>query len=205
VGTGAKRHILAAECDDLADSQTGLDRDEEQGTVASTDPGSKVWGVEKSIDLLLAEELHYASLKALARDRKHPLAEERVRWIREGDIPEESVERREAGVAAASGVAAFALKVVEELAKEGGVEVGELEAGGSAAEPFGGETQEQAEGVSVGGHRVWACLPLREQAVGKESLEQRWEIGEAHRASSRVWVARSVASRSSSGTASMYQ
>jgi hypothetical protein len=48
--------------------------------------------------------------------------------IREGDVAEEGVERREAGVAAASGVAALTLEVVQELAEEGGVEVGEREA-----------------------------------------------------------------------------
>ena len=95
--------------------------------------------------------------------------------------------------------------MIEELAEKAGVEVGEREAGGGTAEARGGEAQEQAEGVAVGGHRVWARPPLLEQAVGKEGLQERGEVGGAHGASSRVPVARSVASRRSSGTASMYQ
>jgi hypothetical protein len=123
VGAGAKRHVLAAERGQLGDAQTGLDSDEEESVVAPSDPSGKVWSVEKDIDFLLSKELHDPSLEAFARDGEDPLAEERMGWIRESDIAEESVERCKAGVAAASGVAALALEVVEELAEECGVEV----------------------------------------------------------------------------------
>jgi hypothetical protein len=49
---------------------------------------------------------------------------------------------------------------------------------------------------------VRACAPLLDQPVDKECLQKPREIGGAHTCS---LVARSVASRRSSGTASMYQ
>jgi hypothetical protein len=128
VGASAERHVLAAERGQLGDAQACLDGHEEESVVTPADPPGGVWGVEEGRDLLLVEEFHDSTLEALARDREDPLAEQRVGRIREGDVAEEGVERREAGVAAASGVAALTLEVVQELAEEGGVEVGEREA-----------------------------------------------------------------------------
>jgi hypothetical protein len=65
-----------------------------------------------------------------------------VGWICGGDEAEEGMKRREAGVATAGGIAAFALEVIEELAEEGGLEVGELEAGGHTAQPLLRESEE---------------------------------------------------------------
>jgi hypothetical protein len=180
VGTGTERHVLAAKCGQLGNAQTGLKGNEEKRAIAPSNPGVKVWGVEESVDLILSEEFNDPTLKPLARDGEDPLAEERVGRTREGDIAEEGVERREAGVAAASGISALSLEVIEELAEECGVEIGEHEAGGSPAELFNGKAQEQSEGVAVGGHSVRARPPLREQAVGKESLQERGKVGGTH-------------------------
>ncbi len=154
---------------------------------------------------MVGEELDDPALEPLARDGEHSLAKERVRGRHEGDVAEEGMERRESGVTAAGGVATFALEVVEELAEEGSVEIGELEPGWSSAEACCREAQEQTEGVAVGGHRVWARPPLLEQAVGEEGLQERGKIGGAHGNVLRTRVARSAASWRSSGTASMYQ
>jgi hypothetical protein len=205
VGAGAERDVLAAERGQLGDAQPRLDGHEEERVVAPPDPGGGGWDIEEGLDLLLPEEFHDPAREALARDREDPLAQQGVGRLRERDVAEEGVERRTAGIAAARGVAALALEGIEELAEEGGVEVGEREAGGGTAEARGGEAQEQAEGVAVGGHRVRARPPLLQQAIGKEGLQERGKIGGAHGASSRGPVARSVASWRSSGTASTYQ
>src|SRR6266478_7214367 len=133
------------------------------------------------------------------------LAVQRVGGLGERYVAEEGVERREASVATASGVAALALEVVEELTEEGSVEIREHEVGRGTAEARGGEPQEQAEGGAVRSDGVRARLPLPEQAVGEEGLQERGEVGGGHGASFLGPVARSVASWRSSGTASMYQ
>jgi len=146
VGAGAERDVLAAERGQLGDTQPRLHGNEEECPVAPSDPGGGVWRVEEGRDLLLAEEFHDPALPALARDREDPLAEQRVGRIREGDVAEEGVERCEAGIAAARGIAALALEVLEELAEEGGVEIGEREAGGGTAEARGSPAAAAAGG-----------------------------------------------------------
>jgi hypothetical protein len=202
VGAGTERDVLAAEGGELRDAKAGLNGDQEKRAIAPPYPRDRIWGIEEGVDFLLVQELHDPAFETLAWDREDTLTEERVGGLRKGDIPEESVERREAGVAAASGVAALALKMVEELSEERGTEVGEHEAGGIAGKSCGGEAEQQTESVAVGGHRVRACAPLLDEPIDKEGLQKRGEIGGAHTFS---LVARSVASRRSSGTASMYQ
>jgi hypothetical protein len=133
---------LPPEGSQLGDAQPGLEADEEQRVIAPSDPGGEVWGAEQGIDLTVLKELHDPTLEALARNREDTLAEERVSWIGEGDEAEEGMKRRETCVATARGVTALALEVIEELAEEGGVEVGEPEAGGRTAQPFGRESEE---------------------------------------------------------------
>ena len=115
------------------------------------------------------------------------------------------MERREAGVAAAGAVAPLPLEMIEELAEERRVEVCERELGWGAAQACGGEAQQQAERVAVGDHGVRAGRALAQQPFGEERLQQPGEVGAAHGRSSDGRVARSVARRRSSGTASMYQ
>jgi hypothetical protein len=138
--------------------------------VTPSDPCGGVWGGQESIDLLLGKEFHDPAIEALAWDREDSLAEFRVGRIRECDVAEEGVQRGQAGVAAAGTVAALAFQVIEELTDESGVKVSEYKTGGGAAKAIGGEAQQQAEGVAVGGHRVGACPPLLEEALGEERL-----------------------------------
>ena len=205
MGAGAERHVLSTESGQLGNPQARLDGDEEQRAVAPSDPGGGVGAVEEGLDLLLDEELHDPALKALARDGEHALTVQSVGRVGERDVAEERVECREARVSAAGAIAALAFKVVEELAQERGVEIRKHEARRGAAEGRCGKAQEKAEGISIGGHGVSARAALLDQAVGEEGLQERGEIAGGHGALRRGPVARSVASRRSSGTASMYQ
>jgi hypothetical protein len=142
MGTGPESHVLPPEGSQLGDAQPGLEADEEECVIAASDPSGEVWGAEEGIDLTVLKELHDPTLEALARNGKDTLTEERVGWIGEGDEAEEGMKRREAGIATAGAVTALTLEVIEELAEEGGVEVGEPEAGGRTARPFGRESEE---------------------------------------------------------------
>lgn len=91
----------------------------------------------------------------------------------QGREPEQRVHRRQPGVAGADAVVALGLEVVEEPADEGGVEVLEPEGGGRLARFLRGEPQQQAEGVAVGGDRVWAGPALGHEPLGEECLDGR--------------------------------
>jgi hypothetical protein len=63
-------------------------------------------------------------------------------------------------------------EMIEEGSHEGGVYVGEEEAGGCLADAFLRKPDEQSEGVTVSSNRVGARLPLPHEAVGEEHFEQ---------------------------------
>src|SRR5712691_2895124 len=205
VSAGTEHDVGAAQADQLRHAQARLDRDEQQCSIALSDPGAGVGGVEEGRDLLVGEELHAPALEALGGDRQRALTAERMSGLVEGDIAEEGVERREASVTAAGAIAPFPFEMLEEGAEEGSIEIGEDETGGGAAQARGGEAEEQAEGVAVGGHGVGAGRPFAPQAFGEEGFQEGGELGSGHGLSSSERVTRSVASCRSSGTASMYQ
>lgn len=197
--------MLALECDQLGNSQASLNGDEKEGAIAAPEPGDGAGRAEQGFDLLGVEKFDNSAFEAFARDGKHALAVERVCRFRESDIAEEGVKRSEARVATAGGIFAFALKVVEEVAEESSVEVGNGQSRRGASQASRGETQKQAKRVSVGDNGMWARLSLPLQAISEEGLQQRGELGGGHGAPLREPIARSVASWRSSGTASMYQ
>lgn len=67
VGTAAECHVLASQPDQLRDPQAGLDRDEQQGVVAPTDPAGAVGTGQEGVDLVLGQELHDGAFGALGR------------------------------------------------------------------------------------------------------------------------------------------
>src|SRR2546427_366169 len=78
VGARVERHVLPAKRGQLGDAQARLDGDEQDRAVASSDPCGGVGGVEKCLDLFVAEKLDDPALEAPARDREHALAVQRV-------------------------------------------------------------------------------------------------------------------------------
>jgi hypothetical protein len=150
VGASAEQHMLTLESDQLRNSEASLNGDEQQGAIAPPEPGDGAGRTEQGLDLLVVEKFDNSAFEALARDGEHTLAVERVCGLRECDISEEGVKRSESCVATTGRVFAFALKVVEEVAQESSVEVGNGESGRGAAEASRGEAQKHAECVSVG-------------------------------------------------------
>ena len=52
---------------------------------------------------------------------------------------------------------------------------------GARPEALGGELEQQSEGIPVSCHGVLACTELLKQAVGKETLNEGLQAGNAHR------------------------
>jgi hypothetical protein len=51
VGTGSQRDILAIQPNQLGNPQTGLDREQDEGSIATTDPGGTIRDREQCIHL----------------------------------------------------------------------------------------------------------------------------------------------------------
>jgi len=123
------------------------------------------------------------------------------------DIAEEGVHGGQTYIACPGAVVAFLLKVLEESADEGDVQVLEHEVRGRPAHFRLRITQEKPEGIPIDRHRMRTRLPLLPEMLREEGLQQRREIGRgSHRwPSVSLSVSRRLASSSSSGTASRYQ
>ena len=119
---------------------------------------------------------------------------------------EQRVDRGQAGVAGGAAVAPLLFKVMQELADERGVQVGEAELAGRLAGLGLGEGEQEPAGVAVGGDGVRAGLLLPGEPVGEEPLQDGGEVGhDASRSSRPAGSSLAAARARSSGTAWRYQ
>ena len=81
MGTGSQRDILAIQPNQLGNPQTGLDREQDEGSIATTDPGGTIRDREQCIDLFPVEELDRFSYVAFIRHRQYPLAMQGMRGL----------------------------------------------------------------------------------------------------------------------------
>ena len=206
VGTGVEDYVFAAQADEFGYSQAGLDTYQQQCPVTPAGPRREVGSLQERIDLSLVEEGDLLPFVALARDRQDPLAVEGVGWLAQRHVSEEGVNGRQADVAGADSVASLGLQPLEEPTDKRGVDVLEHQIAGGLDELSCREAQQEAEAVAVAGDGVGARAALGEQVVDEERLEQGRQGGGSHGSTSSLLpMRRSVASRRSSGTASMYQ
>jgi hypothetical protein len=92
-----------------------------------------------------------------------------VLGVPEGRIAEHGVNGRQPGVPGAGAVSPLPLEVVEEVADQRGVQVGDVEPGGLLPGACCGERQQQPPGVAIGGDGLRACVTLPGQPVGKNA------------------------------------
>jgi hypothetical protein len=66
-----------------------LDRDQEQGVVAATEPSAGVWRGEQRSDLLGVQEGHHRPVVALGWDGQHPGDQGGLLGVPQGGEPEQ--------------------------------------------------------------------------------------------------------------------
>ncbi len=162
VRAGAECDVRVLQGGEFGATESGLEGDEQEGPVASADPGGGVGCGDERSALFLVEELYGAALGALAGHGEHALAVQGVGWFLDRDVAEEGSDGGEAEVAGARRTAALGLEGGEEVRQERGVEIVEQEVGGASPKLLGGESQQQAKGVTVAGDGVWAGAELPE-------------------------------------------
>jgi hypothetical protein len=203
VGSGCKLHVGAAQRDQLCDSESGLDCDQQQGVVTSADPGGAVRAFQQRLGLLAGQERDQGAVVALLRDRQDTLDGPGVLGVVQRGEPEQGVDRRQPGVAGPRAVAPRALQVLQERGDQGGVQVGQVELGRRGGGLARDEVQQQPEGIPVGSHGLGAGLALGGETLGEERLEGGGQ--QAHCGPPGVVWRRWPASVRSSGAAWRYQ
>ena len=203
LGTGAEFDVAARERGELRDAQSGLDGDEQQRVVATTDPGAAIRRCEDGVDLVVGEERDELSVRPLGGYGKHPLDQRRVLGMAHRRVGKQRVDRGQAVVAGADTVVTLGFQVIEEGPDHHGVEVLEAELGRRFAGAPLGEAEEQPERVPIGGHGVGAGSALADEPLSEEALHDRSERAHCGRP---VAASRRAATRpSSSGAADRYQ
>ena len=81
MGTGPQHDILAVQPSQLGNPQTGLDRDQKEGPIATPYPGGRIWNREQRIDLFPVEKLDRPSFVAFIGHRQDPLAMQGMRGL----------------------------------------------------------------------------------------------------------------------------
>jgi hypothetical protein len=104
-------------------AQPRLDRHQQQGSVPAANPGRPVRRGQQRVDLLRFEVLDQSPLVSLAGNGEDAATLVGARRLLEGDVLEEGMDRRWACVATPGGDSALFLKVIEELADKGVVQL----------------------------------------------------------------------------------
>jgi len=118
--------VCVAQAGELGHAQPSLDREQQQGVVAATEPGAAIGCREQRVDLCLGEERHDRSVGAFGLDRDHARDQLGVFGVSQRGEAKQRVHRREPRVAGARTVAAVGLEVFEEREDQGRVEILEL-------------------------------------------------------------------------------
>lgn len=140
-------------------------------------PGLHVGGRHERVDFFPREEGNGPSQMTLGRDRENPTTAVRVGRFADGHIPKERVEGSETDIACAGAVRSLALDVVEKLPDKSRVEILKRQRRRLFPEPLERKPKDQTKRIPVGGDRVRARLPLAEQSVREEALEEAGKRG----------------------------
>ena len=104
------------------------------------------------------------------------------------DVLEERADRSKTGIACTHAVVAFCFKVLEKRRDQGRVDIAEFELRRKFPQLHLSVTQQQAEGVTVGGQGMTAQAPLPDQPLGEELLDKRGEPGHDNHRSARCFA-----------------
>ena len=202
VSAGAEVDIAHGEAEHLRDTESGLDGDEQESVVAPPGPGVAIRRCEQSFAFLVVEIIDKVTINALRRDCQHTGEAGGMFGMAKGRVTEQAVNPAESGVSGPGAIAAVLLQVVQEVCDVRGIEVVPLQRRRRHLVLVGGEDQQQAHRVTVGGDGVTAGILLSDQAVGEKRLQGG--IDARHDRSSYA-DRRPAAAAMSSGEADKYQ
>lgn len=118
---GAEVCVARCEAGQLRDAESGLDREGEHRSVASSDPGSLVRRAEQRVDLVVGEVRDECSVVAFGWDREDACDQRGVLGMTEAGEAVERSDRGQARVAGADGVLPVVLEVLQERGDQVGI------------------------------------------------------------------------------------
>ena len=171
MGAGPENDVTAGQVDQLGDSETGLQRDNQQGPVTAPEPCAGIGRRHQRSRFYRVEVSDRRPLILLGRNGKDPMAVmNKLRFMRR-DVFEERPDGRQPCVAAADGVATHRLDEAKEATNEVCVKVLELQVRRRATKLIGRVAQQQAEGISVARDGMGARPKTYREMVREEPLK----------------------------------
>jgi hypothetical protein len=138
-------------------------------------PGRAIGRREQGIDFRSRQEPQQGSIEALRRNGERAFDDRQGRRVADGGVVEERAQRRETRVAGPRAIVAGAFEVIEKRQQQGRIQVSQGDGRRRLVQPVLCVGQQQSERIAVAGHRTRTRLPLGEQMLVKEILQQRRE------------------------------
>ena len=152
MGAGGQVHVPAGEPRQLGHPQSGLDGERQQCVISSAEPAGTVGSRQQRVDLAWIKEGDVGPLETDRGDGEDTLDGGGMVGMAERGKTEQAVQRRQAGVAGPRPVVAVVSQVHEKGPDHFGVEVFDVEVRWCLSSLGLDETEQQSEGVPIGGH-----------------------------------------------------
>ena len=206
MGSGSQHNVLAGQPNQLGNTKPGLDGEQKHCPIAAANPTGGIRGRQQGVDLFPIEEFDGSTLVTFSGHGEYSLAEQRMGGFLESHILKEGVNRCQADVPGASAILPASFKIIEKMSDEGHVQIIEREVGWRFTQPFFCKLKQETEGIAISRYGVGTRSTLPKEPIRKERLQKRGKAGRHYgRALLPLFITRSVANRSNSGTASRYQ
>jgi hypothetical protein len=130
---GTQVQVLDAQVGQLADAQSGLDGQGEQGVVAPAEPCALVGGGQQRGGLVRGQVVDDGPVAAFGRDGQHARDHCGVLGGLQGGVAKQGPDRGQPGVAGGHAVAPRGLQMRQERHDQGGVQIGDVQVDGLLA------------------------------------------------------------------------
>src|SRR5579864_3393976 len=160
MSAGPEIHVSPTERCDFAVAESGLNGDEQQSLVSSSDPGTGIRSRYQCCGLFVGQKFDRPACKTLRRKGQDTLTlQGHVRFMNGYEL-EERVQSGQAVISSPRTVATLVFEVIEEFEHECDIEILHAQLGRHPFEALCREPEQQAEGVPVGRDRMWTCTHL---------------------------------------------
>ena len=162
--------------DGLSDAGSCVVECRQQSLVALSGPRGRIWSADYRLDFFAQQESNQRLAMTLHRDGERALdGSDRWRVLKSGEA-QKGADRGQTGVPAANRVLPNPFEMIQERQHEGSIQIGEGDAVCRFVPVLPGELEQQPETIAIGCHGLWTGVPLADQTVEKELLDQ---IGKA--------------------------
>ncbi len=170
--TRSERYVLVPQTGQFGQAQTSLDRHQQEGVVALTQPRVPIRHREQYVNLAANQKVDHRARMPLARDGEHSLDQCGVFRCFQRGIPIERTDRRQSHVATTRNVRPLRLQLIQEGQDQRCIQRVKRKCRWRSMQAFFGKAEQQSKRIAIRRDRVWARPTLGHQSLREEAFEQ---------------------------------